>query len=146
MIGKAIKRRGFLGALLGAGAAASAPQTVGLKAAAAALGVGEALTATEVADHCLEGNVGGLTDGGDDMRWMLINLLERSYYAKRRPIHEMPPHIAGKRSWSPAYKAMVFAREEAIMQAYLDKVRRDRGFMDKAIEYVFGGGGADDPA
>lgn len=65
---------------------------------------------------------------------------------KRRPVHEMPHHIAGKRSWSPTYKAMVFAREEAIMQAYLDKVRQDRGFLDKAIEHVFGGDDTDDPA
>lgn len=146
MIGKAIKRRGVIGFLLGAGAAAAAPQTVGVKVAAAALGVSEAMTSTEVADHCMEGNVGGLHDSSQEMRWILSNILERSYYAKRRPVHEMPHHIAGKRSWSPTYKAMVFAREEAIMQAYLDKVRQDRGFLDKAIEHVFGGDDTDDPA
>ena len=145
MMGKVIRRRGLIGMMLGAGAAASAPQAVTVKAAAAALGVSEALTATEVADNCA-GDAQGLMDSSSEWRWSLINLLERAYYAKRRPLHEMPHHIAGKRSWSPTYKAMVFAREEAIMQAYLEKIRQDRSFLEKAMEHVFGGEDTDDPA
>lgn len=138
MIEKAIGRRGILGLLLGAGAASAAPAVITVKAAAAALGVDEAMSANEIAGVTSEG-IGPTWD----THWRLISLLERTHYAKRRPVADMPSHISTKRSWSPTFKAMIHAREEAIMQAYFDKLRMDQSFTEKLLGQVFGG--QDDP-
>lgn len=130
-----LARRGFLSFVLGGAAAAAAPPVVGIKAAAAALGVSEAMSATEITDA-----VGPPMSSLTDIDWAVINRVERQHYARRRPTSELPPHIATKRSWSPAFKTMVHAREEAILQAYLDQLRLNKSFMAKAKEHFFGGG------
>lgn len=130
-----LARRGFLGFVLGGAAAAAAPPVVGIKAAAAALGVSEAMTATEITDTAYP-KMSELTDAD----WAIINRVERQHYARRRPTSELPPHIATKRSWSPAFKTLIHAREEAIIQAYLDNLRLNKSFMAKAREHFFGGG------
>ena len=134
MIDKAIGRRGLIGFFLGGAAAATTvPQAVTIKAAAAALGVSTSMTSDEVIEN-------GLGSAGmDDLDWSFINAIDRNYYAKRRPVAEMPPHIATKKSWSHTYKASVFAREDAIIAAYVDRLRRDRSFMDKMKAKFFGG-------
>lgn len=129
-----LARRGFLGFVLGGAAAAAAPPVVGIKTAAAALGVSEAMTATEIADALAP----PIDDIGDD-GWAVINQIERIHYARRRPTSELPPHIATKRSWSPAFKTMVHAREEAIMMAYLAELRLNKSFMAKVKEHFLGG-------
>lgn len=133
-----LARRGFLGFVLGGAAAASAPPVIGVKAAAAALGVNEAMTATEIAE------AGAPSGGLEDAEWRLINRIEQLHYNRRVSEDRLPVHIATKRSWSPAYKAMIYAREQAIMETYLDRMRRDRSFLDKVKQHFFGG--ADDRA
>lgn len=133
MTGISIKRRGILGLLLGAGAGAAAPPIITVKAAAAALGVSEAMTATEIADTAIG------SAGPPEVDWQIINMIETTQYEKRRPMTEMPAHIASKKSWSQVYKASVNARETAIIRSYIDKLRRDRSFLEKALESLYGG-------
>lgn len=128
-----LARRGFLGFILGGAAgAAVTPASVGVKAAAAALGVSAQASASEIR----EAGLTAMTRPGHE--WMLIDALESNHYAKRRPLRDIPPHIGAMRSWSPVYKASVAAKEEAIMRAYLDKLRHDKSLMQRMAEKFFG--------
>lgn len=128
-----LARRGFLGFVLGGAAgAAVTPPSVGIKAAAAALGVSTAQSAIEIGEAAT--GIGLVAD--DD--WMLINRIESIHYSRQKPERHMPPHIASMRSWSPVYKAMIAGREDAIMQTYLEKLRQDKTFMDRVKSTFFG--------
>lgn len=133
MIGNPIKRRGVIGLLIGAASAAKAPPVITSRAAAAALGVSTALDAspTDVA----EAGIG--VRSLDDVDWHFINTVENQLYYKNRPIAEMPPHISSKKSWSPVFKASVHAKEQAVIRAYIDKLRRDRSFMERVVGELF---------
>ncbi len=134
MIENAIGRRGIIGFFLGGAAAAvTNPAPVTIKAAAEALGVSTAMSGVEITETAI-----GPPSLGD-IDWGFINAVERNHYARRRPVSEMPPHISTKKSWSHTYKASVFAREDAIMAAYVDKLRSDRSFLDKMKAKFFGG-------
>lgn len=138
MIDKPVNRRGILGFILGGAAAAAAPPAVTVKTAAAALGVSTAMSPSEIVEAA-----SGPSSGLSDIDWMLINRVESMYYARSRAVKDMPSHISSKKSWSPVYKASVFAREEAIMRAYLDRLKYDKPFL-AAIREALGLGGSDD--
>jgi hypothetical protein len=63
---------------------------------------------------------------------------------RRLPERHIPPHIAGKRSWSPTYKASVFAQEQMIIDAYFEKMRREPDFFEKAMKTLGVNLGEDD--
>lgn len=114
-----IRRRGVLGLLaaaVGSGPIASASGTgIGVKAAAAAIGLDPTSSPSEVFEACNSGDV--------DM-WRVMNIVRSRIEAQRRPSRDLPPHIANKKSWSPTYKAMVAAQEQAIIEAAMMQMER----------------------
>lgn len=128
MIDKMIGRRGILG-LLGAavGGAAVAPAAtasgIGVKAAAAALGVDPNPVSGDLLEGC---SVGLPCASGSEQGWRIANLITTRMEAMTQSVDHMPPHIAGKKSWSRSYKAMIHSREQVVIHAYLDRLRNDQ--------------------
>lgn len=119
-----IGRRGILGLILGAGATAAAQPRVTLAQASAALGVPVGATITDTMEAATGVGVGGPTSAYADF-WQLINMIEQDHYKRRVREVDLPPHIAGKRSWSRAFKNHTFAAEQRIFDGYLHQLRSD---------------------
>lgn len=128
MIDKEIGRRGLLGLLAAAaGGAVVAPTDaasgIGVKAAAAALGVDPNPTGGDL----LEGCMGTSSPVGGYPGWRIANLIDHRAHAQRAKVSDMPPHISEKKSWSRSYKAMIHSREQVVLRAYLDRLSHDSG-------------------
>lgn len=127
MIDKAIGRRSLLGLLAAAaGGAVVAPtaaaNVIGVKAAAAALGVDPNPTACDLLEDCAFKS----SPIGDWEGWRIANLVDVRAHAQRAQVRDMPPHISEKKSWSRSYKAMIHSREQVVLGAYLDRLRNDQ--------------------
>lgn len=125
-------RRGLL-RLFAGGAAAGATGGVSVSAAAAAIGVNAAsATIEQIGENCSG------APGLSQFPWRVMNVMRAHRYAKARPVDQMPPHISGKRSWSPTYKASQFAREEAILEAFYQRMEAEEGFADRFLNAIIG--------
>jgi hypothetical protein len=129
-------RRSILRLLIGGATVGATGGGVAVSAAATALGV-DKLTAG--LDECV-GAVGGSPPGVPAM-WRIRNIHDAHRYAKSKPAREMPPHISAMRSWSPAYKASIHAREEAILAAFRQRLDDDESFADRFIKEILGENG-----
>lgn len=123
MIDREIGRRGLLGLLAAAaGGAVVAPTAaangIGVKAAAAALGVDPNPTDGEPVGQC---SPSGSCDG-----WRIAHLIGTRAHAQRAQVRDMPPHISEKKSWSRSYKAMIHGREQMVLEAYMERLRNDQ--------------------
>lgn len=127
-----MNRRSILKAAFGI---AATPATVSVKAAAAAIGADTALAAgCESVSVC--GGLKDVTVSREYAIWRAIDQMrDRARYAST-PERHLPPRIAAMRSWSPVYKASVFAREQAILDAYYRKVNEDDAFAEALFESI----------
>jgi hypothetical protein len=125
-------RRHLIKLLLGGATVGATGAGVTVKAAAAAIGVDQ-LTASR--DDCVEA---ATPVGGGYERWRIRNVMESHRFAKSRPMHHMPAHLASKRSWSAIYKASQLAREEAIMSAFRQRLDTDDSFAEQVINAILG--------
>lgn len=127
-----LSRRSILSALLGG--AASAAARVSPRDAAKALGVPLNAPFGEVV------HAASPVAATNNMGWQLEDLIRTRLRAQRGPDRYLPPHIAGKKSWSPVFKASVHAQEEVMLAAFLQKVRDDAGFFEKVASALIGEG------
>lgn len=115
-------RRGIL-ALLGTalGAGAVAPQ------AAARLGIKEAATMIGISPDAPVSDVMALSPSSANTFgfWNMMSLIQTRDMALRAPIDAMPSHISEKRSWSRAFKASVYAREQVLIEADRQHMQED---------------------
>lgn len=109
------------------GSAAAAASGMSVKEAARALG-DEGSMAMNVPASAEIGQMPvtavGWGSPGKSLLSALCRERERLTYANPH----MPPHIATKKSWSPAFKKAVFDRELAILEAMIDRLERDDDF------------------
>lgn len=115
-----MNRRGILRAALGLVVAPA----VGVNQAAAALGVSTAIGVS--GPRCEVEAVNAKET------WKIGERLRTAQYAAERPVDAMPPHIRGKKSWSDVYKSSVFAREQEIIEAYIQRIQKDDAFAQAA--------------
>lgn len=62
--------------------------------------------------------------------WQLAQFIRRNYEAYSQSNDYLPVHIRNKKSWSDAFKVGEAAREAAIINAYIDRLERDDGFVE----------------
>lgn len=118
-----MNRRGIL-ALLGG---AAAMPTVGVKAAASTLGVGQSLVAGSGAATIAGAPTPRSGWWGSPLQ-IAFDAKERAAYRLDR--HDAYPHM---KSWGRAFRQSAVERDELIMTMYRRKMEEDHDFRDKVL-------------
>ena len=128
-----MNRRSILAAIMGA---AAAPRVVSAKIASQITGI--SLNPMPDGESLRDAAPG---PGPTPSSWWgspVQIAMEAKQTAERFRDEELPPHIRAMKSWSPSYKAAVFARELAALETFRREMQSSEDAMERIMAIISG--------